>query len=446
MLADAINFPLVAVYGITVLLPLLAVVTAVEVLVLSGWLEVQRRRLWRPVLIANVLSTLAGWVLYLFAPKVLWLVGGRSFPDAIRYYAYGALLLIGLYWAKSVLVEGWYLVRRRMREKLDRPGGVVLRGVIVANVCSYLVVGPVFYLLTRQNMYGVEFLDSPLAVTACEDLVYFVHGETGHICRIQANGSGLETVVPSEATMMVLSRDGSLIVYNSASGGLYYAQIGSVGTALAEVQSARFIDQIDISTDARRIAWVQDERLHVSDVAHGTIRRVRVEPWSEWDMTVRWDGENPDVVYVAVGTGKRALMAWDCAGPELTAVAPNPQRVAGNYRIWPSNYASIERTRWYQHGYHMRAVPGLGAGVWVQRPDGEMVTFRLNIGLLGIGAGGPESGLPTNQPGVVVCEGGGFLYLLDAQRKKAAVLARGTTHLVINPAARDAVDDLYPDR
>jgi len=71
ILADAINLPLVAGLGLITIGPLTLLVTAIESLVFRLYLKTGFRIVVKRVLIANVISTLAGGLLLMFQDVVI---------------------------------------------------------------------------------------------------------------------------------------------------------------------------------------------------------------------------------------------------------------------------------------------------------------------------------------------------------------------------------------
>mgnify|MGYP006304821733 CR=1 FL=1 len=68
--------------------------------------------------------------------------------------------------------------------------------------------------------------------------------------------------------------------------------------------------------------------------------------------------------------------------------------------------------------------------VSVRRGDEPVAYFR-NDGL--VGPPGPDHGFFLTQPGLVVCEGGGTIYVLDALINRVAVLAEGSSAVAAIP-------------
>ena len=77
--------------------------------------------------------------------------GLRTLYDFAHFYIWAALGLIVIYYAKSVVVEGLVVARRRFSEVSNLRRRQLWTGVMVANASSYLFVGPLFYFATRPT-------------------------------------------------------------------------------------------------------------------------------------------------------------------------------------------------------------------------------------------------------------------------------------------------------
>lgn len=189
MLADAINWPLFAALGLAVFGPLTLFVVLVECSVLRWFLGIPLRTSFRTVLLANVASTVAGCLIYAFQGILVHAWGLRTLYDFAHLYIWAALGLIVLYYAKSVVVEGLVVARRRFSEVSNLRRRQLWIGVMVANAASYLFVGPLFYFATRPTFEGTRIVLDPAPVAACQDTVFYLDRER-MLCAIRADGSG----------------------------------------------------------------------------------------------------------------------------------------------------------------------------------------------------------------------------------------------------------------
>jgi len=446
MLADSINLPLVAFYGLAAFVPLTLVVVGIEAFVFWGLLRVGPRKSFRPLLAANILSTVAGWVIYGLQDGVLYLVGIRSFFDFVKYYLLGALLLIALYFGKSVLVEGLYMARRRSVERLGVGRGRLWRAVLVGNLASYLLVAPLFYFSTRPTRGGIDFLDGPAEVTTAADTVYFISADTGHLRRIAANGSGLTTVVPFEVADYLVSADETVFLCRGREGNLWYCPLGGERTLIWETSRRFHMTDVDLSAHRTHVAYATDTTLAVWSRAAGrVVAEASLSGGGYGMIMLAWDSEDPRVLRCDA-CGDRHIRRLE--GDALVFADAHPFKPAGNYRRcgsgrWGSRYDWGVSLPWQQEQGELllRAWSGLGQQVRVTRGDETLATLRNTYGLLSLGFPGPGEAFFLSEPGVVLCEGSGCLYVLNALTKRVAELADGRDAIANTPAFQASFDD-----
>ena len=156
-LPTPINFPVVAAAGLIVLGPLVLLVTSVEWFVFRHVVAVTTGCVFRRLLWANVLSTSAGGIVCVFQDSVIEASSiDVSVPAFAKGYWWVALILILIYFAKTLIVEGIVIATRGFAEVLERSRLRLLRGVLLANIASYCIVGPLFYLATRPTFGHLE--------------------------------------------------------------------------------------------------------------------------------------------------------------------------------------------------------------------------------------------------------------------------------------------------
>jgi len=431
ILADGINLPLVLGYGLAILAPLTLLVVALEMLVLLWFCGIRPATSFKVLLKANVLSTIAGWVVYLFQDCILWAIGIRTLPDFVRLYLYGAMLLIVVYYALSVLVEGSFAAQRKLHRAAGITRGRLWRGIALANVASYLVVGPLFYFGTRLNLGELTFVDDPAAIARCSDSVYFIAADSSHLCRINADGGGFRVVVPHPVGDFLVSRDRKAFAYRGANGSLYFHHLDGHQPILVWKAHDRFpMTWVDISADTNRIAYANGAEVTVFDpktrraVAHANL------PKHDYGSNVHlaWDAGKPEVLHVRVAD---ARFAWMVTGSEMIPSERPAKGLMGGFCRRGSGPEDLD-SRQEQGDLTLGGWPYLGTHIRVTRGRQTLVRFHDNYGVLRMGYRSPGEGSFLSAPGVVVCEGAGCLYVLNALEKKVALLADGRRHVLAN--------------
>src|SRR6185503_13393495 len=144
--ADGIDLPILIGYGVGIFLPLLLFNATVEAPIMGRFLGGRFSELWWPWFKANVWSLLSGIpVLVVNATLMDWCVP-TELGARVRVYPIFLIVCILIYLLTTVLVE--FLYARRLVRLADGHiiTGRLFKGVLLANVVSYVVLGPVFYL------------------------------------------------------------------------------------------------------------------------------------------------------------------------------------------------------------------------------------------------------------------------------------------------------------
>ena len=250
MLADGINLPIVAALGLAVFVPLTLFVTLVESFVLRWFAGIPIKRSFRVVFLANVLSTVTGWLVYGFQYSLLGALGFRGIYSYAQYYVWIALILIAAYYVKSILVEGLIIARRRLFEPFGLTRRGLWVGVIVANAASYLFVGPLFYYTTRPTFGGTSIVLDPVIVAACNDTIYYLDRDS-RLCVIGADGSKQRQITNQPVRTFWIDKSRRIVVCEGPNDDLWSQNV-SGGSAFVLPGTCEC--DVEFSASGRRIA------------------------------------------------------------------------------------------------------------------------------------------------------------------------------------------------
>jgi len=445
MLADGINAPLVLGYGLAVLVPLTLIVVVLEMLVLRRFCGIRLAVSFKVLVEANVLSTAAGWIVYLFQDWFLEAIGIRTLPDFLRLYLYGAMLLIVAYYAVSVVVEAVVAVRRKLHEAAGISRKRLWRGIALANVVSYLVVGPLFYFGTRPNLGELTLVDDPAEVTDCGDTVYFLATDSGHLCRINADGTGFRALTGYPVEDFFISRNQQAFICRGADGGLYFHHAeGPPPVFVRRIHESFSMTCVDIAADGNRIAYANGARVTVFDAK--AKRTIAYERLPEYDYAgsvhLAWDPERPDVLHCRVGD---ARLAWTVGEIRMIPSARPARGLLGGYCRRGGGIEDLDNKQ--ERGeLSVYTWPYLGTRTWVTRGRQTLALLHDNYGVLGLGFRGPTTASFLSARGVVVCDGRGCLYVLNALDKKLALLADGRRHVLADGRFQTSFDEEEPEK
>lgn len=473
LLANGINFPLVAALGLVTFGPLTLLVTAVEALVFNLRLKTGFRTVFKRVLVANILSTIAGGVILMFQDTLVHATGIReSIPAFVRGYRWVAPLLIAVYFAKSVLVEGLWLTRRRFLTRIERPAGGALRTVLLANVCSYLIVGPLFYYTTRPHFAGLETTYDTRWTANPDSVVYYIDTRDRFIKRTRAaGGEEVVTLVPYPAKAFIVSEDESTFAFIGADRGFYAYRAGhGEPTLILRPPTPGWITTVSISPDNQRIAYLESsngpgkgdqEMLHTFELASG--ERIEIGRFSAegWGTPIAWSATG-DELYVQRTTGlydlaggvraseARSVLAFNAVAPyglQEVLTKPPPEsclvvnfgRVRGHpmYRGEPTVTLPESFTT---HGYDVQIYPYLGSGVLIERENQTVLFLQNQYGLLNMSMPPVWSGLFLPTGDELLLEWWEQLYVLSLPQRKLGLLVRGEHFVLRTPEFRVAFE------
>ena len=472
-LADAINMPLVAGLGLITIGPLTLLVTAIELLVFRFYLRTGLRTVIKRVLVANIISTLAGGLLLMFQDVIIHGTGIReSIPAFVRGYRWVGPLLIAVYFMKSVLVEGLWLTRRRFLEKIERRGSGVLRVVLVGNVFSYLIVGPLFYITTRPHFAGMETTFDASWTANPEMVVYYIDRDDEHVKRMQLNGQDAQTLIPFPAWSFLVSEDESTFAYVGTSGSLFAYRAGDKEPVLIrETDEGCFMTTVSLSPDNRRVAYLdppQDEEWPYSRDAKETIKVFDLEthevaalgtvPANDWGSPVTWSADGGSVYILQIDreydmdggnveSEQRTVYVFDTEPPfglreKMTTMPPLSDLVVNYVRARGSSaYVGgrpmIIPPRHFEVGeYKVEVWPYLGSGIRVDGEGGPVLLLQNEYGLLNLSFPPIESALALPSGNEVLLEWWSQLYVLSIDQRKLGRAADGDQYVLRTPEFR----------
>jgi hypothetical protein len=216
--ADGIDLPLVALFGIAIIVPLMLFQIAVEGGILCCAWRIPFKQLVRPVFLANCWSLVAGIPVKILNATIY----SYLLPyDLAGYFArYPLAITVGtlVFLVVTILVEAVSLSRWLKREFLVRTRARIWLGVLVANIATYAVLGPLHYLGTRPVHDVKEFsTDTAWAKQPPTQIVY-IDSESGHLKSIYSDGSKPATLVPQAVKDYLVTSNLDLVLFHDQQG------------------------------------------------------------------------------------------------------------------------------------------------------------------------------------------------------------------------------------
>ncbi len=475
VLADSINLPLVAGLGLVTLGPLTLLVTVIETFVFRLSLGTGFRDVFKRVLVANILSTLAGGLLMMFQDAAVFASGiHESIPAFVRGYRWVGPLLIGGYFAKSLLVEGLWLTRRRFLERIQRGAGGALRAVLLGNVASYLVVGPLFYFTTRPYFAAFDTTFDAHWTANPDLVVYYIDHDSKFVKRMRLDGRDNRTLVPHPAWSFLVSADESTCAFVGTDGKLFAHRAGDQEPILVwDTDRACFITSVSLSPDNRRLAYREpppsrdgrslqlgdQDTITAFDLGLRQAQTIGTVPAKYYGYAIAWSADGRRIyaqvidfanewkgdklessetrwVYVLNAEPPYGMIDRLTTPPPLEELVENYVRGQGR-EVYMNGTPLIELPRRSRGGdYQFEAWPYLGSAIRVMRDGTQLFVLRNEYGLLNLSLPPIESAafLPSNDE--VLLEWWDQLYVLSLQTRKLGLAAHGEEFVLRTPEFR----------
>jgi len=444
MLADGINLPLVLVFGVGVLIPLLAFEVGVEGALVSRCWRIPFRELARCVFLANCWSLLAGIPVKLFNA---WLYSRLLPVDLAGFFShYPSAVMLGtlVYFLVTWLVETRYAMSWLAREGRPVPRSRVWLGLLFANLASYAVLAPLHYYATRPIHNLHEFTANTAWASQPPTQILYLDPTTLHLKSIFSDGSKPETIVPLPMLDYQISADLNLCMLRAPDGNLHLYRRDTASDQLVWITTERYLmENVAFSPSGRFVAWFKS-----------SMQMVEVTDWQQskhWYVGLAGDNTNlriawstEDSVFVITSRERQAWMRVS-PGEGLRELSPPPDpapalnpvygRVGGGAwysgQEWGRSYHSDER-----NGLRAWTEPGLGAHLRVYRtnnPGATLVRLAINPGLLHLARYGFSFTHPAFLAVGREClfETPTDLYLLDIERKRIGRVTPGHTFILL---------------
>ncbi|MBI4579317.1 MAG: hypothetical protein HY718_06415 [Planctomycetes bacterium] len=414
---------------------------------LGAWI---RRAYWR-ILAANAVSTLTGGIVLAFQDAIIDASGiRRSVPDFVRGYVWVSLVLISLYWAKSVLVEGFIVSTRRFAEQFATTRRRLFRTVVLANLASYLFTGPLFYLVTRPT-FGHLQLSKETSWTVNPDVpVYYIDAQDHFVKRITVAGQDRQTVIPYPVTGYIICGRADAYVYRGTDQYLYVLRSLNFTPIRVTNTSERFyMPSVGLSPDQRRLAFVQpsntDEypntwRLRVADLDNGRIDDAPNLTIETWNPVVAWSADGKQIL---VSNGDTKVVAIQAAPPWPSSEQERHPPISSLAESYTHGSKEALNRGFYnqfmedtQREYRVEDYPYLGSRVWVRRRDQTVLTVTNDYGFLKLGW--PTAHSPSFLPkgAEFLLEELGGVYLVGIDQRRMSLLVRGGGYAMLTPRFR----------
>ncbi len=314
MLANGIDLPLLLLFGVGVFIPLMAFQVGVESAVLSRFWQIPFRELTRCTFKANCWSLVAGIPVKFFNAWLYSLILPLHLAGFFARYPYAVILGTLVYFLVTWLVEARYSMKWLEREGHAYFRSRVWSGVLLANLATYVVLGPVHYVATRPTHNIREFTADTRWASQPPARLLYLDSETRHLKSIFSDGTNPETIVPLPMMDYLVSADLNLCLFRGQDGFLHFYRRDTGEERVVWETTERFLmNQVAFSPSGRFVAYFNSsaQLLEVVDLKSEG-RSTRLLAGDRLKLNVVWSVEDSQFI---ISTGeKRILMQLTADG------------------------------------------------------------------------------------------------------------------------------------
>jgi hypothetical protein len=430
--ADGIDLPVLIGDGVGILVPLLAFNATMEAPIMGRFLGVRFSELWWPWFKANVWSLLSGIpVLFVDGALKEWWVP-TELGARVRVYPIFLFVSILIYLLATVLVEFLY-ARRLVREAEPRIAkGKLLKAVALANVASYVVLGPVFYVFEyprtdiREFTANTSWANQPA-------LTVLAVGPEGRLERADLSGQDRRVVLPHVVQDYVVSSNLTSALYRGEGDRFYLFQSGT-NVTIPELGFWCRAPEMDFSPAGRYAAFFNSgtHQIRVFDSRSGQLKDVLT--FGDGTLcTLVWSSKE-DTLYL-----KSGKEYWEISLEPSVAY----RRLAGAPDDFANHYGRVGTT-WSRDGVFYTSDQRAGLRLYVVGGWGSRLSISRDRERV-MQVNDPAGGLGVHQAvflddNEVLVELGGYVYLVDIALRRMGPVMRGERAIALSDSYRKRLD------
>lgn len=448
MFADAIDFPLVLMYGLAVLVPLLLFQVGVEALILRYMWQVPFREMARFTFRANCWSLLAGIPTKILNFAIYSLLLPRNIPEFFARYPFAVGVGTFIYFVVTVLVELGCAFRWRRVNAVSLTRRSLWKGILLANLATYVVMAPLHYYATRPMNDVREFTRDARWSSHPDTQVVYTDSVNGHLKITRLGGAAVETIVPASVKDYLISSNAIICLFRTDEGGLALYQRNSGRSNLVWQTGEHYtMNQVAFSPSAERVAFASENDSSIEVVEIQTARRTHHQfKTGARDFNVVWSPEEAKF-YVSHDRGNRftahitpefsltiETMSDTNEPPLLACYGRTGPHQRFSYNDWGQTYSSDtcgDLRAW--------AGPGLDSGLQIFR-DGttrqQIFNMAVNPGLLHLSVIFFKEVAFLEGCKECLFEAEGCVYLIDLEKKRLGTVATGERFSLLTPRYR----------
>jgi hypothetical protein len=437
LFADAIDFSVVIQYGIAILIPIFAFQFFVEGLILRKYWSVPFGALASLVFRANVFSLLAG-IPTKIVNMVMYgvLLPWNDIPRFFARYPWAVVSGTLFYFAVTVFVEWLTALRWTQLTGRSLSQSSVFRGILWANVATYLVLAPLHYLGTRPTNDIKTFSPNALWTKHPEIRLVFVDPATGHLRTRRITDTSSQTLISNKVESFLISSDLKVCVYRDPTNSLHVWR-ADAGVARRIWQTGDRIDMNKVAFDpsGNRVAIIVDQwRIAVVETRSGKFVPATA-PMQASMSGIAWSSDENRFV-VSAGTNEYfvvGLVGHEATFTQVTNSSQLPPLFVcygRPLRNW--NERCGEREAFFE--------PGLGSRLSIYRENAgrkiKLLTLAVNPGLLHLPSVQFAEAAFLSDCNECLVEASDALYLIDVDKKRLGRIGSGSEFIAFVPKYR----------
>lgn len=457
MLADAIDFPIVLLFGLIVLVPLLLFEVSIEALVLKKLWGVPFRQLCFLTFFANCWSLLAG-IPVKFLNACLYTA---LLPDDLPgfFARYPAAIIMGtlIYFLVTIAVEGAYAFRWLRHNGITLARKEIWKGMILANLASYIVLAPLHYYFTQPIQQVRQFVSTADWSNNKKMPVIYVDAASSELKMTSIGGTDSKTLVPFPMRDYLISPDLNICMFRGTNGNLcIYRRDAGRTNLIWNTRAHYFMRQVAFSPSGRYAAFADEDSNTVEVVDLQSNQRIH-QPMAEefnsfYDLSLAWS-TNERAFYLKGFKDDHRLRITirDNAGSFVDKTSLSIEKLTGtNAPPLSACYGRVNSFGSYWSddwgasftsdscgAFSARSEPGLGSSLRIYRNTDSARTIILylavNQGLLHIAHFyfGDIAFLTDCDECLFQAED--YIYLLNIPQKKVGTVVRGNRFILLTP-------------
>lgn len=442
MLADGIDIAFVLGYGLGILVPFMLFEVFVEALVLKGIWRIPYRQLCRFTFFANLFSLLAGIPIKILNAGIYSVLLPDDLPGYFATYPFAVAIGSLVYFIATLGVEGGYAFLWLRREGHGLGTGRIWKGIILANLATYIVLAPLHYFLTRPTMQMNEYTKDATWTSHPDAKVCFCDAVTGDLECMELGKTNREIIVPVPVRDYLVSPNLNLCLFRATNGNLcFHRRDTKQMTTIWRTDEKYFMRQVAFSPAGRYVAFCSHKSNFVEVVDLQTEHHMRAPlPYTfatTADLKIVWSTDETvfygaGITYLIRTNGEVTILNTRDVGSSGESVCFGRVGDIEMYsRDWGTMFGGDScgpfRT-FSENGLDSHLV------IWnTNHPHEQRIYIMVNPGLLHIAQFyfGDASFLEGCNE--VLFEANRHIYLLDIKGKRIGTVANGELFVLMTP-------------